>query len=85
MQDQILIGQVREIMADSFGLDQSDLPEVPSQANLARWTSLLHMVLVVSLEERFSITFTMEEISSMTSLDRIVDMLQKRQALGLPV
>jgi acyl carrier protein len=84
MHDEILTGQVREIMAETFGIDETDLPDSPSQTTFARWTSILHMVLLVALEERFGVSFSLDEMTSMTSLDRIIDVLGTREAVGLP-
>ena len=82
MKHDTLAGEVRQIMADTFSEDEADLPADISQATFARWTSILHMVLLVALEEQFGVTFSMDEMTSMTSLDRIVDVLQRKQALG---
>jgi acyl carrier protein len=71
-------------MADTFGIDESDLPEAPSQATFARWTSVLHMVLVVALEEHFGIRISMDEMIEMTSFERIVTVLRQKSAAGLP-
>jgi acyl carrier protein len=84
MSDETLIEQVREVMADTFGIDESDLPENPGQTTYPRWSSILHMVLIVSFEEHFGLTFSMDEMTSMTSLDRVVDILKQRQEVGLP-
>ncbi len=83
MNDQSLAGQVRQIMADTFGIDESELPENPSQANFARWTSLLHMVLLVAIEEQFEVTLSMDEMTSMTSLDCILAVLNDKLTIGL--
>ena len=80
-----LAGQVRQIMAETFSEDELDLPADISQATFGRWTSILHMVLLVALEEQFGVTFSMDEMTSMTSLDRIVDVLEHSQAVGQPV
>jgi acyl carrier protein len=84
MYDDILTGQVREIMAATFGIDESELPDSPSQATVARWTSLAHMVLLVALEEQFAITLSMDEMTSMTSLDSILEVLRSKETLGVP-
>jgi acyl carrier protein len=84
MYDKQLIGQVREIMAETFGIDERDLPQFPSQTTFARWTSVLNMVLLVALEEHFEIRFSMNEMISMTSLERIVDVLRAKVVIGLP-
>lgn len=85
MNHDTLAGQVREIMADTFSTDEADLPTNISQATFARWTSIVHMVLLVALEEQFGVAFSMDEMTSMTSLDRIVDVLQRKLAVGQPV
>jgi acyl carrier protein len=84
MHDEILTAQVREIMADTFGIDESDLPGNASQATFARWTSVIHMVLLVAFEEHFGLTFSMDEMISMTSFDHVLDVLRSKAALGLP-
>lgn len=84
MHDETLTRQIREIMAETFGLDETDLPDDVSQANFARWTSILHMVLLVALEEHFGVSFSMDEMTAMTSLERIADVLHSKDAVGLP-
>ncbi len=70
-----LMEQVREIMATTFGVEESEMPTDVSQQNFARWTSLNHMTLVVALEERFGITLSMNEMTSMTTLPKILEVL----------
>jgi acyl carrier protein len=79
-----VIRQVRQIMAETFGIDEDDLPDEPTQAALARWTSLLHMVLLVALEEHFGVSFSMHEMTSTTSLDEIVEVLRGKAGVGMP-
>lgn len=72
-----LTDEVRELMANTFGVDESELPDDVSQETLHRWTSLYHMTLLLALEERFSINFSMEEMPEMTSLPKIVATLER--------
>ncbi len=83
MHEQTLAHQVRQIMADTFGIDETELPENPIQADFGQWTSILHMVLLVALEEHFELTFSMDEMTSITSFDRIVDVLSRKLGVGL--
>jgi acyl carrier protein len=85
MYDDQLTNEVRAVMAETFGVDQQDLPIDISQETYAPWTSLLQMVLLVALEEQFDITFTMDEMTSMTSLERIIAVLQTKQRVGSAV
>jgi acyl carrier protein len=75
-QDALLRERVREIMATTFMMEPDELGDDVSQTTCGRWTSLYHMMLLVVLEEQFGVTFTMEEMTSMTSLAAIVTTLQ---------
>jgi acyl carrier protein len=75
-QDAQLRDRVREIMAETFGLDAPDLTEDTSQSTCAKWTSLYHMMLLVVLEEQFGVSFALDEMTTMTSLQQIVAVLK---------
>jgi acyl carrier protein len=81
--EQELIEQVRETMADVFGLDETDLPADPSQTTLSAWTSLKHMLLMVGLEERFGVELSMDEMLAMKSQADIVRILHSRAAAAV--
>lgn len=77
--DAELRSQVRDIMADTLNIDESELPEDISQQSYSRWTSLYQMTLLMALEEHFGVTFSMNEMSAMTSLSKIVELLRQRE------
>jgi acyl carrier protein len=78
-----LIEQVRAVMAASFGMDETDLPDDVSQQTCRRWSSLQHMTLMVSVEESFSVRLSMNEMAAMKSLPQIVATLERHRA-GAP-
>ncbi len=80
MNDSALIEQVRELMAETFGIDEDEITEDASQETLSKWTSMQHMTLLASLEEQFGLTLSMDEMTSMTSLPKIVAVLKKHGA-----
>jgi acyl carrier protein len=73
-----LPAQVRGVIAQTLDLDEADLPLDLSQDTVPRWSSLIHLVLVINLEERFGVSFSMEEMLTMTSAERILDVLHER-------
>jgi acyl carrier protein len=75
-----LIEQVRAIMAASFGMDETDLPDDVSQQTCRRWSSLQHMTLMVSVEETFGVRLSMNEMAAMKSLPQIVSTLERHLA-----
>ncbi|MBV8718287.1 MAG: acyl carrier protein [Chloroflexi bacterium] len=79
MRDELeVIEQVRSIMAETFGLDEDELPEDLTQNTFSAWTSLKHMLLMAGLEERFSIELSMDEMLAMKSQADIVRILRSR-------
>jgi acyl carrier protein len=74
--DERLVDEVREVMATVFGVTESELPPDIAQESYPRWTSLYHMTLLVSLEDRFATSLTMDEMLAMTSLPSIVAVLE---------
>lgn len=75
--DTELTEEVREIMASTFGMDPSELPDDVSQSTCSRWSSLYHMTLLLALEDRFGVSFSMDEMPEMTSLPKIVAVLKR--------
>jgi acyl carrier protein len=74
--DDELVVRLRELMATTFLVDDSEISDDASQETVAAWTSLYHMMLLVVLEEQFEISFSTEEMTEMTSLPRIVTVLK---------
>ena len=67
--------QVEALIADVLGIDQPiDWSEVLYQET-PEWDSLVHMAIITELESTFDMTFTPDEIMSMTSLDEILALL----------
>jgi acyl carrier protein len=75
-QDAQLRDRVREVLAAALQMDESELADDVSQETCGQWTSLYHMMLLVALEDQFGVTFSMDEMTSMTSLPRIVAVLK---------
>lgn len=73
-----LTEQVRELIAANFGIDVAETPETASQATLAEWSSLNHVMLMAALEEAFDVRLTMPEMLRMTSVPAITAVLAGR-------
>ena len=71
--------KIKEVMASVFEIDVKNIHDNASQKNLEAWDSLQHLNLAVELEEAFGIELTPNEISHMTSLDAIVNVVENRE------
>jgi len=69
-----LEGVFREVFED----DTLAFADSLSNETVAQWNSLGHIRLVSELEEVFSVTFTLEEIESMTTAARVVALLRAK-------
>ena len=59
-------------------LEDESVTVVTSQQNNANWDSLRHLNLIVELESEFDTTFEPEEISDMTSVQKIIEVLKNK-------
>jgi len=80
--DTQLRDHVRELLAETLGLDEPSLPDDLSQQNCPRWSSLQHMTLMVALEERFGVRLSMADMAAMKSLPSIVATLARYEVVA---
>ena len=59
------------ILADTFGLNPSEIREDASVENTPGWDSVAHLNLVLSLEGEFGLRFSPEEFMQMQSVPAI--------------
>lgn len=69
--------QIKKIMTEVFEIESSLVNDEISQKNTGQWNSLNHLNLIVEIEEEFDVSFTPEQIGSMTSLEIILDEIEK--------
>jgi len=64
--------RIKEIMADSFEIDVSEINDESSLHSVEKWDSMGHMGLMLALEKEFDIKLDDDEIPTMTTLSLIV-------------
>lgn len=69
--------KILEILKNVFELDAVD--KTCSQQTCEKWDSMGQLNLVVELESEFDISLEPEEIGEMTSYDKIVEIVKKKQ------
>lgn len=69
--------KIIKIMSEVFEVPESEFPEIIKQEDIDNWDSIRHLNLVVELEEAFDKTFEPEQIAEMTSLDKIVSIINE--------
>jgi acyl carrier protein len=73
---------VRAVIAATFNLDEDDLPSPLTQGGTPAWTSRSQVTLVLNLEKRFDVTFSLDQMMAMTSAQAIVEVLRQMTGPG---
>ena len=72
------LAAVGQVFQEVFDDDSLKLPETLVREELPAWDSLGHIRLIGALEEAFDVTFTIEDIETMTSVARILDLVTSK-------
>lgn len=75
--------KVRKIIADVLSLSEEEVANDFSYRDTDRWDSLKHMEIITALEQSFSQTFMIDEITQMTSVEDIMNILNQKNAGGI--
>ena len=71
-----LIDEIRQLLADTFGIDVSGVTADTSPETVEAWESMSHLNLMLALESRFGISIDPEDIASLVSVQAIVDKVE---------
>jgi len=69
--------KIRELMAEIFEVKEGQISDDLEAKEVSWWDSIKHLSLITALEEDFEITLTMKEIQSMTSFNKIKDIVSR--------
>lgn len=73
--------KLKQLIADVFEVDISEVNDNTSQETLEMWDSIHQMNLVFSLEEVFEIQLSDEEVIHLQSFEQIKNVLQDKDIL----
>jgi len=74
----MIIDEVKQTVALTFDVPAEQLDEESSGRTIPEWDSVGHLNLVMALEERFKITFTVNEIIKMRDIQMIRRVLRDK-------
>lgn len=70
--------QLKQVLADVFGVDVSAINDEASVDTIEKWDSLNHLNLVLALEEQFKVSFSEEQIVEMLNYPLVKAVLQEQ-------
>jgi acyl carrier protein len=71
--------KIKKLMAEIFEVKEDQIADDMEAKEAPWWDSIKHLSLITALEEDFEITVTMKEIQSMTSFNRIKDIVSQHR------
>ena len=69
--------KLKEIIADTFDIDEDEINGEMTSDSVEKWDSLNHLRLVTALEDEFDIKLTMEEVNTMIDYPKIVEFVSR--------
>lgn len=78
MERKEILEKLNEIFIDVFDDMDLKISENITNEDIEDWDSLMHISLIVSIEKSFNVKFSIEEVTNMKSIARIIDNLIER-------
>ena len=69
---------VQNILIDILHLDNFEMKENMTAADVPGWDSLNHMVIISKVEKEFNVIFKLRELSKLENLDALIDLIQQK-------
>jgi acyl carrier protein len=73
--------KVKLILSRVLRLGINEITNEIQMSEKPEWDSLCHMEVIISLEEEFNVSFSLDEIVEMTSVTRIMEALKEKNCL----
>lgn len=70
--------ELNEIFRDIFDDDSIELAPETNSDDIEDWDSLEHINLVVAIEKKFNIKFSMDEVTGMKNVGEMVEIIKAR-------
>lgn len=70
--------QIKAIIAEVLRVSADEVNEHTSMETNSLWDSLSHMEIIYTLEKKFGIEFSGDEIIQITSVNKIKDIISKK-------
>ena len=77
----IVLGNLNDVFRDLFDDQSIQISDKTTAADVDGWDSLEHINLILAVEDRFNMKFTMGEVTGMKNVGEMVDIILKRGRL----
>lgn len=70
---------VKAILISVLELDNLEIQEDMTAADVAGWDSLNHMVIISEIEKGFNVRFKLRELNKLENLNALIDLIHEKQ------
>jgi acyl carrier protein len=70
--------RLRKILAETLGVGEEEIGDAASVENMERWDSVAHLNFVLSVEQAFGVSLSIEEAVAMTDLAAARSLLRSK-------
>lgn len=74
--------RIESVLAETFGVKEADLAPELKMEEAEWWDSLSHMEMIADLESEYGFEFTSDEITQMTSIAAVVQIVEGKLKNG---
>ena len=74
-----MLEKIQKSFIEAFGLKHAEFSLDLSPEKVTAWDSLGHLRLISALQEQFSVEFEIDEIMGMENVEKIIEILNKRE------
>ncbi len=78
MRDKNMDATLKELMAEIFEVEESEIDDDFNPESTNNWDSLNNLRLITAIETEFNISFTMDEIQSMSDYKTILSLIKSK-------
>ena len=71
-----ILTKIRPVFSDIFDVDEDMVNEDTTSEDIPGWDSLNHIVLIASLENEFSIRFSLDDYAEMKKVQDIMNYIE---------
>ena len=72
--------KLRQVLADVFYIEESEINESTSIETVDSWDSLQHLNMILAIEQTFGVRFSTKEIENLRSFSIILTTLEERSS-----
>lgn len=70
--------KIKTILSDILNIDMKDISDDFSMENCESWDSFMHMTVIMSIEDEFSIKFDDDKLPELNSLITLISSVQEK-------